>query len=97
MHEFGHSLGLGHSSVKGAIMFPWYQNYDMDKDLPEDDRIAIQQIYGKLITFTHQQLMMVVFRHLSFVLLSASLSSRPFNANRFFSVSLNLGHFLCAH
>lgn len=66
MHEFGHSLGLGHSSVKGAIMFPWYQNYDMDKDLPEDDRIAIQQIYGKLITFTHQQLMMVVFCHLSF-------------------------------
>lgn len=46
VHEFGHSLGLGHSSVKGAIMFPWYQGYEQSKDLPEDDRIAIQQIYG---------------------------------------------------
>lgn len=46
VHEFGHSLGLGHSSVKGAIMFPWYQGYEMNKNLPEDDRIAIQTIYG---------------------------------------------------
>lgn len=46
VHEFGHSLGLGHSSVKGAIMFPWYQGYEMNKNLPEDDRLAIQQIYG---------------------------------------------------
>lgn len=49
VHEFGHSLGLGHSSTEGAIMFPWYQGFHMDKELPEDDRMAIQQIYGKLI------------------------------------------------
>lgn len=46
VHEFGHSLGLGHSSVQGAVMFPWYHGYRGDGDLPEDDRLAIQSIYG---------------------------------------------------
>lgn len=46
VHEFGHSLGLGHSSVQGAVMFPWYHGYRGDGDLPEDDRLAIQEIYG---------------------------------------------------
>ncbi|KAG5684905.1 hypothetical protein PVAND_014115 [Polypedilum vanderplanki] len=46
IHEFGHSLGLGHSSVKGAVMFPWYHGYRGDGDLPEDDRLAIQTLYG---------------------------------------------------
>lgn len=46
MHEFGHSLGLGHSSVQGAVMFPWYHGYRGDGDLPDDDRFAIQSIYG---------------------------------------------------
>lgn len=44
--KFGHSLGLGHSSVQSAIMFPWYHGYEKHKQLPEDDRLAIQQIYG---------------------------------------------------
>lgn len=51
MHEFGHSLGLGHSSVEDAIMFPWYHGYQIFKDLPEDDRLAIQQVYGKIEIF----------------------------------------------
>jgi hypothetical protein len=46
VHEFGHSLGLGHSSVPGAVMFPWYHGYRGDGDLPDDDRFAIQSIYG---------------------------------------------------
>ncbi|KAL7027224.1 hypothetical protein ACKWTF_005366 [Chironomus riparius] len=46
IHEFGHSLGLGHSSVKGAVMYPWYHGYRGEGDLPEDDKIAIQQLYG---------------------------------------------------
>ncbi|XP_060814551.1 matrix metalloproteinase-2 isoform X2 [Bombus pascuorum] len=45
-HEFGHSLGLAHSSVSGALMYPWYQGLSSNYELPEDDRHGIQQMYG---------------------------------------------------
>ncbi|XP_046744597.1 matrix metalloproteinase-2-like [Diprion similis] len=45
-HEFGHSLGLAHSSEQGALMYPWYQGLSRNYELPEDDRIGIQQMYG---------------------------------------------------
>lgn len=46
-HEFGHSLGLAHSSVRGALMYPWYQGLTKDYKLPEDDRHGIEQMYGE--------------------------------------------------
>ncbi|KOX75397.1 Matrix metalloproteinase-25, partial [Melipona quadrifasciata] len=46
-HEFGHSLGLAHSSVSGALMYPWYQGLSSNYELPDDDRLGIQQMYGE--------------------------------------------------
>ena len=51
-HEFGHSLGLAHSPVTGSLMFPWYQGLKANFLLPEDDREAIQRLYGRLYSFS---------------------------------------------
>ena len=49
VHEFGHALGLDHSSVRGSIMFPWYQGYNPDFKLTEDDIRGIRQLYGESV------------------------------------------------
>ncbi|XP_050977695.1 collagenase 3-like isoform X1 [Labeo rohita] len=51
-HEFGHSLGLSHSNVRGALMFPTYSFTDPDRfSLPSDDIRGIQSLYGKRMIF----------------------------------------------
>ncbi|XP_056100431.1 collagenase 3-like [Rhinichthys klamathensis goyatoka] len=46
-HEFGHSLGLSHSEVPGALMFPTYSFSDPGRfSLPSDDIRGIQSLYG---------------------------------------------------
>ncbi|XP_060090871.1 interstitial collagenase-like [Heteronotia binoei] len=47
-HEFGHSLGLSHSTEAGALMFPTYAYVDPRSfQLPQDDIDGIQAIYGR--------------------------------------------------
>lgn len=53
-HEFGHSLGLSHSSIESALMYPWYKEMEkgFDYELPDDDKWGIQSLYGTY----HQQI-----------------------------------------
>lgn len=45
-HEIGHLLGLDHSAVISAVMYPYVGEVDMG-GLDSDDRIAISTIYPK--------------------------------------------------
>lgn len=46
VHEIGHLLGLGHSSVEEAIMFPTISSRMKKVVLEEDDVRGIQYLYG---------------------------------------------------
>jgi matrixin/Big-like domain-containing protein len=43
LHELGHALGLGHSDLPGAVMYPYYRRI---AQLAADDIAAIQTLYA---------------------------------------------------
>ena len=45
-HEFGHSLGLYHSDVQAALMYPYYRGYNPNFSLDRDDIAGITSLYG---------------------------------------------------
>ncbi|CAD5313605.1 unnamed protein product [Arabidopsis thaliana] len=46
VHEIGHLLGLGHSSVEGSIMYPTIRTGRRKVDLTTDDVEGVQYLYG---------------------------------------------------
>ena len=50
-HEFGHALGLGHSTVAGATMYPSTSNCSMNnRSLAPDDIAGIEALYPPAAT-----------------------------------------------
>ncbi|KAH7674574.1 Peptidase M10A protein [Dioscorea alata] len=52
VHEIGHLLGLGHTSVESAIMYPTIKTKTKKVELAEDDVVGIQNLYGKNPNYT---------------------------------------------
>lgn len=49
-HEIGHTLGLEHSPVRHALMSPYYRKLGRSLVLSWDDILAVQQLYGEILT-----------------------------------------------
>ncbi|XP_071672920.1 matrix metalloproteinase-28 isoform X3 [Patagioenas fasciata] len=62
-HEIGHTLGLEHSTIKSALMSPYYKKLSKDFVLSWDDILAIQNLYGKPSKGSAIQLPGKVFAH----------------------------------
>ncbi|KAG5123219.1 hypothetical protein JHK82_029956 [Glycine max] len=56
-HEIGHVLGLGHSSVKEAVMYPSLSPRRKKVDLRIDDVAGVQALYGSNPNFTFSSLL----------------------------------------
>lgn len=53
-HEIGHLLGLSHSSVKEAVMYPSLKPRDKRAELNVDDMKGVQSLYGSNPNFRHE-------------------------------------------
>ena len=54
-------MGLEHSDVRDAIMYPWYTKYQPGFKLKYDDILGIQTLYGKLYLLVFISLFFFLF------------------------------------
>ncbi|XP_067890188.1 matrix metalloproteinase-20-like [Heterodontus francisci] len=55
VHEFGHALGLGHSSHRSAVMYPTYKYRQSNIiSLSWDDIRAVQNLYGTIQIYNQE-------------------------------------------
>ena len=52
-HEVGHTLGMSHSEIYPAIMWPRHRPIHRDNIIYQDDINAIQALYGKCSLRNH--------------------------------------------
>ncbi|OMO69525.1 Peptidase M10, metallopeptidase [Corchorus capsularis] len=57
VHEIGHLLGLSHSPVKGAVMYPSLKPREKKVELSVDDIQGVQSLYGSNPNFTFSSLL----------------------------------------
>ncbi|XVE74067.1 hypothetical protein DITRI_Ditri11bG0169200 [Diplodiscus trichospermus] len=57
VHEIGHLLGLAHSPVRGAVMYPSLKPREKKVDLSIDDIQGVQSLYGSNPNFTFGSLL----------------------------------------
>lgn len=50
LHEFGHILGLQHSNISSAVMFPTIAFGEIKRELAQDDRDGILDLYSDWVS-----------------------------------------------
>ncbi|KAB2604796.1 hypothetical protein D8674_037918 [Pyrus ussuriensis x Pyrus communis] len=81
VHEIGHLLGLGHSLVKEAVMYPSLKPRDRKVDLHLDDIEGVQALYGSNPNYTIRvviRLKVVTLHHVELVRKAQSLKHETF-------------------
>lgn len=91
-HEIGHLLGLSHSTMKEAVMYPSLKPRDKRADLKMDDIKGVQSLYGSNPNFRYGSSLESDMSSNE----ASCLGSKSF-LNMFGVIMFSLLHALCAY